>query len=323
MRLFRYGWLASVCLLVMLSASVDAHQQQYNYTNILFNPRSGNLEISHRISLHDAEHGFNAIAGKKANLVGNQQDQAALADYIVESFAIANGEGEIKLNRVGHEVDGQFFWVYQETPIQNFDALKVKHTAFQSVWPTHINQINLERGKAVASVQTSKQDDWYDIALPLPKAQQAFFDSLSSMCGERFEGAMTYPESGQDSFAGKTLVAHIQTCDDDEIRIPFTVGEDKSRTWILRLTSAGLQLKHDHRHKDGSLDEITDYGGTAFENGTALQQAFPADAHTAELIPEAATNVWQLSFDEESDQLTYHLTRHGKPRFTALLFKSE
>jgi len=53
--------------------------------------------------------------------------------------------------------------------------------------------------------------------------------------------------------------------------------------------------------------------------GSPLKQSFPADAYTAGLIPEAATNEWFLSFNEAGDELTYYLERHGQPRFRAVL----
>lgn len=150
-------------------------------------------------------------------------------------------------------------------------------------------------------------------------SREQFFNSLAALCGARYEGEMTFPQDGQDSFAGKLLVAEIASCNDSEIRVPFSVGDDTSRTWLFKKIDGGLQLKHDHRHADGSPDEITMYGGMASDGGSAKTQSFAADQHTAELIPAAATNIWTVRFSEDADQLTYHLERHAKPRFTAVL----
>jgi hypothetical protein len=154
-------------------------------------------------------------------------------------------------------------------------------------------------------------------------SQDAFFRLVASNCGTHFTGQSSFPEDPGDAFKGKQLVAHIKTCNADEIRIPFTVGEDHSRTWILRRVEGGLQLKHDHRHADGTADEVTLYGGTTQDSGSPLAQSFPADDYTAGLIPEAATNEWFLSFSEDGSELTYYLERHGKPRFRATLKKQE
>lgn len=151
------------------------------------------------------------------------------------------------------------------------------------------------------------------------KAQTAFFNTLNSLCGQRFEGLMTFPLEGQDSFSGKLLVAEFASCSEEHVNIPFAVGEDHSRTWIVSKLANGLQLKHDHRHDDGSPDEINLYGGSTKDHGTSLSQSFLADTHTATIIPEASTNVWTISFSEDNSELTYHLERHQKDRFTAVL----
>jgi hypothetical protein len=100
-------------------------------------------------------------------------------------------------------------------------------------------------------------------------------------------------------FAGKRLLMHVRDCSADQIRIPFHVGEDRSRTWVVTRTPAGLRLKHDHRHADGTPDVRTDYGGDTVSSGTALRQEFPADAHSkalfvAENIPASVANVWAM-----------------------------
>ncbi|MEO0368699.1 MAG: dipeptidase [Pseudomonadota bacterium] len=146
-----------------------------------------------------------------------------------------------------------------------------------------------------------------------------FWQNLSQACGNEYEGEMTFPTDGQDSFRGKKLIAAFASCADEQIRVPFTVGEDTSRTWIFSRYESGIELKHDHRHADGTPDAIHNYGGTTHELGTALSQSFPADEFTKELIPAASTNVWTITLSADLQTLTYHLERHGKPRFTAEL----
>ena len=149
--------------------------------------------------------------------------------------------------------------------------------------------------------------------------QQAFYDNLASLCGQTFTGASTFPDDPDHDFAGKLLVADFNDCRDQEIRIQFDVGEDRSRTWVVTRSESGLLLKHDHRHADGTPDEITNYGGWSNDHGNEWQQYFPADGETAALIPAAATNVWMLQYDPQSKILTYDLKRHGKPRYQAQL----
>ena len=154
-----------------------------------------------------------------------------------------------------------------------------------------------------------------DSTLVESNAKADFFNQLKSLCGSIFTGQSSFPQDPDDSFFGKTLVASISDCTENEIRIPFAVGNDHSRTWILTFENQQLLFKHDHRHADGSPDEITDYGGWANNAGTANRQFFPADEHTAELIPAAATNVWMMEIDIERGILVYYLERHQQPRF--------
>jgi hypothetical protein len=153
--------------------------------------------------------------------------------------------------------------------------------------------------------------------------QTAFFEQIQALCGARFEGRSTFPEDPGEAFRDKKLVAVVETCGEKVIRIPFRVGEDTSRTWILTRVEDGLELKHDHRHADGTPDEVTMYGGTSTSAGTGLSQSFPADKHTAELIPDAQTNEWFLSLSEDGSELTYYLERHGEPRFRAVLKRTD
>ncbi|HZI20040.1 MAG TPA: hypothetical protein VEY09_15755 [Pyrinomonadaceae bacterium] len=151
------------------------------------------------------------------------------------------------------------------------------------------------------------------------EAQRAFFDNLKKLCGQKFEGSTAFPtDDPGHPMAGKRLVMHVETCREGEVRIPFRVGEDRSRTWVLTMTDAGLLFKHDHRHDDGTPDKVTDYGGHARPGGTPDEQHFPADEQTRKLIPEAATNVWTLRLDPAKRQFVYYLERHGRPRYRAV-----
>lgn len=151
---------------------------------------------------------------------------------------------------------------------------------------------------------------------PDPHAQ--YMAALNSLCGQRFEGAMTYPPDPKHAFANKVLVANFAKCSDTEVRIPLLVGEDASRTWAITRTAAGLDLRHDHRHADGSPDAETMYGGMAKGAGSPLSQSFLADDYTGQLIKGARTNVWTISVSPDKNTLIYHLDRDAKSRFEAV-----
>ncbi|MGI4843905.1 MAG: hypothetical protein ACRYF7_11385 [Janthinobacterium lividum] len=150
-------------------------------------------------------------------------------------------------------------------------------------------------------------------APPVLDARDAFMATLQGMCGQRFEGALAYAIDPNSEFANKIISTEV-VCKADAVRMPVQVGADRSRTWIFTRHAAGLELRHDHRHPDGTPDAVTMYGGMAKEGGTARSQAFLADAYTAKLVPGAETNVWTVSLSQDGSVLSYRLERHDKPR---------
>lgn len=143
-----------------------------------------------------------------------------------------------------------------------------------------------------------------------------FFAALVSLCGKAFEGRIASPPVEADAgFAGKRLVMHVRGCTASEMRIPFHVGEDRSRTWVVSRAGAGLRLKHDHRHADASEDKLTQYGGDTAGEGTARRQEFPADDFSESLfvrenIPASTANVWAMEVDGRV--FAYELRRPGR-----------
>ncbi|HEX5702179.1 MAG TPA: hypothetical protein VFX97_03070 [Pyrinomonadaceae bacterium] len=171
---------------------------------------------------------------------------------------------------------------------------------------------------ALAFITPSHVQAQADKAKDEAGTRKAFIENLKKLCGHRFAGETQFPPDPNHPLAGKKLFMSLDSCSDRELRIPFVVGEDRSRTWILTLSEKGLLFKHDHRHPDGTPDKITMYGGWAAAGGTAHLQRFPADADTAKLIPEATTNVWTLEILPEKQQFTYYLERNGQPRYRAV-----
>lgn len=122
-----------------------------------------------------------------------------------------------------------------------------------------------------------------------------FLSAIAAHCGKAYEGRIVSNEprpSTPDAFEGKRLVMHVRGCDSpaQRIEIPFHVGDDHSRTWLLTRTAGGLRLKHDHRHEDGSPDAMTMYGGDTRDAGTAQRQAFPVDAESIAMFKAGGLN---------------------------------
>ncbi|ATW04447.1 hypothetical protein [Sphingorhabdus sp. YGSMI21] len=157
---------------------------------------------------------------------------------------------------------------------------------------------------------------------PEPSPQDLFFERLSLLCGKAYAGTLASEQQADADMAGKPMIMHAASCDLNEIQIPFHIAEgpdtwNRSRTWIISRTDDGLRLKHRHRHEDGSLDSVTNYGGDTAEEGTADRQEFPVDAESiasfkASGLDQSVTNVWAMEVSEPGQgdaRFAYELRR--------------
>ncbi len=163
---------------------------------------------------------------------------------------------------------------------------------------------------------------------PLPASQEAFWQALSSHCGNAYAGALASSDERDADFVGRAMVAHWAECSDSRVAVAFHIedhgapgGWDRSRTWVVTRTADGLRLKHDHRHADGEEDAVTQYGGDTRSAGTARVQDFPVDADSvmmfvSEGLDQSLTNVWRVEVDAEGEpgaRFAYQLTRRNDP----------
>lgn len=146
-------------------------------------------------------------------------------------------------------------------------------------------------------------------------SHDAFFKAISKHCGKAFEGKVTVDNQPGGSFSENRLLMHVRRCNEQQLQVPFHVGENASRTWLITKTGSGLSLKHDHRHEDGSEDKLTMYGGHTVDAGWPQVQSFPADQYSKEMfveqgLPQSNGNTWQMYIYPET--FTYRLIRQGR-----------
>ncbi len=129
--------------------------------------------------------------------------------------------------------------------------------------------------------------------------QDAFMARLNALCGQRFEGRVVSTDPADADFRNNRLVMHVRDCSADEVGVPFAVGEDRSRRWVITRTDAGLRLKHDHRDPEGVIHGYHMYGGDTATAGTASRQEFPVDRESVDQFvaggaQASTTNVWAV-----------------------------
>ena len=163
---------------------------------------------------------------------------------------------------------------------------------------------------------------------PKPEAspQDVFFEHISMLCNKAYAGKLVSSDEADADFVDKPMIMHVSKCEQNKVEIPFHVAEEgkdwnRSRTWFLTRTAEGIRLKHRHRHEDGSLDDVTNYGGDTTDEGTANRQEFPVDAESIESfkvneLTASVENVWavEISSPGQSDaKFAYELRRPEGP----------
>lgn len=148
--------------------------------------------------------------------------------------------------------------------------------------------------------------------------QTNFLANYSDYCGYAYKGHTNYVDLGSgEIFENAELTMTLANCDDEEVRIPFHVDQDTSRTWIVKMTPQGLHLSHDHRYEDGSQHDANFYGGYADQEGDTFLQYFPADHRTIADRPARSANRWAKEFDLAEMKYYYRLYLNGELRLEA------
>lgn len=147
----RFGALFTLCLLVgfLLAPKQEpayAHQAKAALTEILFNTRSGNLEVAHRFILHDAEHAARLLFDKSADVIQSDKARGIFARYVAGNFTLSvNSAPPLDLTLLGAELEGDFLWVYQEAPLpkEKPTSLTLNHTSLTELWSSQMNTVNV------------------------------------------------------------------------------------------------------------------------------------------------------------------------------------
>ena len=151
---------------------------------------------------------------------------------------------------------------------------------------------------------------------PAPAPQDAFFARLTALCGQSFAGQLVTTDAADADLAGQPMRMTVRDCSAQEIRIPFQIGEDRSRTWVITRTSSGLRLKHDHRDLQGQPEGLHWYGGDTASVGTAGRQEFPVDQESIDQFNAggaavSTTNVWAMEV-QPGQSFAYELRRANR-----------
>jgi hypothetical protein len=148
-------------------------------------------------------------------------------------------------------------------------------------------------------------------------SHEQFYARLRALCGHAYEGRVVTNDAADRELAAARLVVQVRSCSESALTIPFHVGNDHGRTWVVSRNPSGiLHLRHEHRRADGSEEAVSGYGGDAIGPGNPRRQEFPADLASRDLFvrenaPASITNVWAIEI-VPGRLLAYELRRPGR-----------
>jgi hypothetical protein len=145
------------------------------------------------------------------------------------------------------------------------------------------------------------------VAVGETNAQDGFWAHLRTLCPGAAEGELLRaPEGDTQIDPSARLVVHFMECGEDEIRFPLHVDENRSRTWVFIRHPDALELRHDHRHPDGTEEANSWYGASTVTEGTATRQEFLSER-------DGIMVGWRVEV-EPGQRFTYGTIRDGEWR---------
>lgn len=145
------------CLLALLLATPSfAHEEKTALTDIFYNERTGNLEIAHRFSVHDAEHALKKATDSRADLARSSQAQAEFSKYVAKRFGLFfKDRKKLKLTLVGQELERGYLWVYQETRIPKpvGASFLIENSILQDEVQGQVNTVNVRYRSKVSTFE--------------------------------------------------------------------------------------------------------------------------------------------------------------------------
>ena len=152
-------------LMLLWANASFAHQQKAAETTILMSKDLTRVEVSHRFYIHDTEHAVQHLFDKHADILDSTITQQKFAEYVANQFSAKTlNDTALNLENVGYEVEGKFFWVYQEAMLPaKVRGLKVFNGSLRELWPTQINMVNVEGNGSVRTMYFNEGKTWLTV----------------------------------------------------------------------------------------------------------------------------------------------------------------
>jgi hypothetical protein len=145
---------AAAAASIASARAIRAHGFHAAFTVIEQNPRSGALEIIHRIFAADLDLVLAARTGRTGLVAATPEAEKLIDDYIRDTFSLKTGEGRsLRLDWVGLKVEVDTVFAYQEVPAPGaLTGLTVDNRMLVETHPGQINTVNVSVGGRTKTV---------------------------------------------------------------------------------------------------------------------------------------------------------------------------
>ena len=149
-------------LFLGLLTSFTMHKYYVSVTEISYNQKTEQLEISLKVFNDDWQNALDHRLGRPVNL-GSENEYTELdslvKSYLFDGFAIIVNEENRKLHIIGSEIEGEATWIYMYVDeVENVKSIEVKNTLLTEMFDEQRNvvQLNFE-GKIKSALLTKSR----------------------------------------------------------------------------------------------------------------------------------------------------------------------
>ena len=133
------------------------HPLHLSISELVLNPQSSNLEISHRVFIDDLEAALSEQSGLVLDLTKPKDPQLAkklVGEYLQKHFSLQINGKAVQPTYLGYEVEEDAIWAYMEVPkVRQLSSVQVQNTLFFRRFTDQMNLVNVTVGGNLKSLR--------------------------------------------------------------------------------------------------------------------------------------------------------------------------
>ena len=147
-------------LFLGLLTSFTLHKYYVSVTEINYNQKTEQLEISLKLFNDDWQNALDYRLGKPVNLGSENEYQkldSLVSAYLFDNFKIEVNEEEKKLHIIGSEIEGEATWIYMYADeVKTINSIEIKNKLLTEMFDEQRNVVQLTYGKINKSALLTK-----------------------------------------------------------------------------------------------------------------------------------------------------------------------